>query len=967
MRDVGSETAQLDAQVDPGGAATTYAFRYSAGAVPSAGEPCAEPSCGETPKPRGSLGALFGDRTVTAKLPLAPGTTYQYRVVAFNEHGGATGAEGSFTTLPATSAAGEADGRVWEMVSPPDRGGGDVQAIDEGPNVLIQAATDGDAISYGTDAPVGTAEGSRSYEPTQMLATRGSAGWFSQDIVTPNEYATSLPPATGAGAPPEYEFFSEDLSLALVHPPSEFELGKGSEGISNLAEPPLSPPVTRQEEEKGQERTVYVRADRPVAPAQGAEATLYDEAVTDGRRMEELAAAKSRSVENPGYVALLSDADVLPGAAFGGEKAVSFEAANAGLTAAVLDLNTGIAGAEAGLYEWIAGKLKPVNVPPCESAGCENVKLIPGRLGDGKNKRHAISDDGSRIFWESEETHHLYMRDTDTPPADPEREETIQLDEVQGGSGEGPALAVFQTASADGSRVFFTDEQALTPGSGAAVGKPDLYVCEIVENAEHALECKLSDLTPVQAGERADVQGTVLGANEEGSYVYFVADGVLTEAEGAGLGSCQPGDASNWREAVEEGRLPLGATCNLYAERYEAGRWVTTFVATLSEADAADWESSFAAPYEELEQISARVSPDGRYLAFMSDRPLTSFDGQPYDNDATAAGAGNAPAEEVYEYDADTGRLVCASCNPSGGRPVGVFDPFVESTEHARERLLVDPASSWAGRWLAGSIPGWTGVVPASSNEPYALYQSRYLSNSGRLFFDSPEALVPSATNGKEDVYEYEPVGVPQGAHQCAAASATYGERVGGCVGLISSGTSSEESAFVDASETGGEGPHGEELDEGGGDVFFVTAGKLVPQDTEAGVGLYDAHECTGASPCIVAPATPSPTVCESGEGCRPFAYSPPAATTLASGSPSGQGNMPAKHGVSASSTVKPLTRAQELAKALEACRSKYRHERKKRAACERSAQKRYGPVKKEKAKRAGKSDVHKRRQGAAR
>ena len=57
--------------------------------------------------------------------------------------------------------------------------------------------------------------------------------------------------------------------------------------------------------------------------------------------------------------------------------------------------------------------------------------------------------------------------------------------------------------------------------------------------------------------------------------------------------------------------------------------------------------------------------------------------------------------------------------------------------------------------WLAGSIPGWDNL-----RERPATYQPRYLSDSGRLFFDSPDALVPRDTNGLEDVYEYEPEGV---------------------------------------------------------------------------------------------------------------------------------------------------------------------------------------------------------------
>ena len=33
---------------------------------------------------------------------------------------------------------------------------------------------------------------------------------------------------------------------------------------------------------------------------------------------------------------------------------------------------------------------------------------------------------------------------------------------------------------------------------------------------------------------------------------------------------------------------------------------------------------------------------------------------------------------------------------------------------------------------------------------------SRYISDGGRIFFETREALVPSDTNGQTDVYEYE-------------------------------------------------------------------------------------------------------------------------------------------------------------------------------------------------------------------
>jgi hypothetical protein len=770
--------------------------------------------------------------------------------------------------------------------------------------------------------------------------------------VTPNEHGSSL----GAHIPSEYQFFSEDLSLSLVAPfrPQE-DVAKE---ISSLAEPPLSPPVSSQEEEKGQERTIYVRDDRPITPVAGAETTVYREAEANGRKMEEAAEAKDEKLSNPGYLALLTDANVLPGAAFGGEQSVHFIDANPDLTTSVIELEAGIAGAQKGLYEWSEGRLEPVTVPPCEAEPCADTEPVQDAyLGDDdKNLRHAISNDGSRIFWSGPE--HLYMRATKTPPGDPVGEETIQLDKAHGGG------AVFQAANAEGSRVFFTDTQPLTPESGQA-GTPDLYVCEIVENPEHRLECKLSDLTPKHTTlegeeETADVQGTVLGASEEGTDVYFVANGVLSEVANAESEKAQPGlcgvvTSEEKMEAYPE------ETCNLYADHYNAQekKWEEPkFIAVLSAGDSPDWESSYdASTVAELDNVTSRVSPNGRYLAFMSQRPLTSFDGRRYDNDVTTPAADNAAAEEVYLYDAGSepgsARLVCASCEPSGARPRGVFDP--NGTEAGHEAPLVDRTENWRERWLAGSIPGWTRV--GLTGFPFTLHQSRYLSNYGRLFFNSPERLVPGATNGEEDVYEYEPVGVPRGAHECTSASATYDERMAGCIGLISSGTATGESAFLDASEAGGEGPHSEELEEGGGDVFFVSAAKLVPQEKETTFSLYDAHECTGASPCILAPEEQSSGACETAESCRPFSYSTPSFVSPASGSSSGQGNVLAQQEVLSTKTTKSEPRA-GLARALKVCRSQYKHSRKKRISCEKHQRKLYGAHKTTQAKKKAESST---------
>jgi hypothetical protein len=264
--------------------------------------------------------------------------------------------------------------------------------------------------------------------------------------------------------------------------------------------------------------------------------------------------------------------------------------------------------------------------------------------------------------------------------------------------------------------------------------------------------------------------------------------------------------------------------------------------------------------------MPARVSPDGEWLAFMSQRSLTG-----YDNRDAVSGL---PDQEVYLYSASTGALSCASCDPTGARSVGV--EFKNNGLVARVPV--------ADSWVAGSVPGW--LLAEGEN---AVYQPRYLSNDGRLYFDSSDALVPLDVNGTEDVYQYEPGGVPTGEHACSPSSASgsvvykpahgfevegrKGEEGAGCVGLISSGSSAEESAFLDASETGG-------------DVFFLTAARLAPQDYDTSLDVYDAHECASSSPCVPAPIE-LPPACTTEASCRlsptsqPSIYGLPSSATF--------------------------------------------------------------------------------------
>ena len=461
---------------------------------------------------------------------------------------------------------------------------------------------------------------------------------------------------------------------------------------------------------------------------------------------------------------------------------------------------------EKNLYEWSAGRLQLVNVLP---DGKPTVAALLGR-GEliGPYVVHAVSNDGRWIVWthqnrESSLRPVLYVRDM-------VGKETFQV---------GGKEAVYETMSGDGSRVFYLEDG-------------DLYE---FDTATHSA----TDITihgPGEAG--AGVKDAILGSSEDGRYVYIVATGELTGSQQNGQGA-----------TAQSGGL------NLYMLHDTGSGWDLVYIATLSADDEHDWYASSGSvdPFLNLREVTSHVSTDGRWLTFMSDRSLTG-----YDNRDVLSGEAD---EEVFLYSADTGRLVCASCSPTGERPHGIL--FEENGKGKTSKVLADPEGAWLGHWVAGSMPGWH---PFRNSLP--MYEPRVLHDSGRLFFQSADALVPQDTNDEEDVYEYEPPGVGT----CTEENPSYSATSGGCISLISSGTSAQESIFYDSSESGD-------------DVFFETASKLAWTDIDEAPDVYDARVDGGF------PEPVKPPACE-GDACQGTQTSPidetPSSLTF-----NGLGNMP--------------------------------------------------------------------------
>jgi hypothetical protein len=405
------------------------------------------------------------------------------------------------------------------------------------------------------------------------------------------------------------------------------------------------------------------------------------------------------------------------------------------------------AGAEAGaepdndlnLYEWSAAKgLQVVNVLPGQSSpAAPTIKTSFGALGSKspnencpttgqRTLRHVVSADGKTVFW-------TYAPEVGAPElmARINGEETIQLDAKVGGGkgGEGK----FLTANADGSEAFFTAPGRLNSEAQAA---GQIYRYDTVAR-------KLTDLTPGAVA--PEVQG-VVGASDDGSYLYFVAKGDLTGAQQSPSG-----------EEAAQGKD------NLYS--YHDGEGLR-FIASLSQSDQNDWSS-------QPKTLTARVSPSGHDVAFLANETEQLVG---YDN--TIAGGEHCGYDrvefserhtfresslcvEALIYDADADAITCASCNPSGSRPQG-----------------------------PSSLPVWTNVYEGP----------RYLSGKGsRFFFETLDSLVPGDENGRSDVYEFERAGTGS----CSSTSPSFDPTSGGCHFLISSGKSSDESLLIDASSDG--------------------------------------------------------------------------------------------------------------------------------------------------------------------
>ena len=359
---------------------------------------------------------------------------------------------------------------------------------------------------------------------------------------------------------------------------------------------------------------------------------------------------------------------------------------------------------------------------------------------------------------------------------------------------------------------------------------------------------RLTDIAPDETDENGiEVQG-VLGASTDGSYLYYAANGIPeggvqnspnANGESAGGGTCK-GPYFN-----------ASGVCNLYLWHDDGTpSGTTTFIARLDASgktvgDAVNWIPSSAGftGSELFLQKTARVSSDGRTLLFRSRRSLTSY-----------------PTEginQLYRYHLGDSGMLCVSCNPTGDGP-------------AAEATL-------------------TSIIPPqiSAASPAPVLTHNLSADGNRIFFETNEALVAADTNADEgcppwgatlqlgfikacqDAYEWE----AKGTGSCHSEAQN-----GGCLYLLSTGKSIDASFFLGASESGK-------------DAFIMTSSKLVRQDEDLLLDVYDARVEGGLASQNQAPPVP----CE-GEACKGGTPAAPQSPSAGTQQFSGPGNPKSAH-----------------------------------------------------------------------
>jgi hypothetical protein len=780
-------SAVLNATVDPESLPVlTCTFEYGTSTSYEHSEPCTHPNATE-------LGSGRTPIAVTHQLEgLHENTVYHWRILATNTAGTTTSPDHTF--VYDTSGEGLPDNRAYEMVTPPQKNGA---LIGDAPLGISPAVSeDGSrvlapSIQCFADAQSCTAK--QLLVATLYQFSRTSGGWQAHALAPPaNVLSSSSTENYGengavlfAGPTPPHE--EDDFYARLPGAGSLFDVG------------PLTPPEAGARGPKvAATGLVYGTADMSHVLwsnsrlASGPDWPSIDKSSGTYTTYEYVGRGNAQpllvGVNNEGN--LISLCETEPGAITeeGGATALSADGRTVYFTAVGTDS------------------------PQCAGTASPPVSEVFARVGNGEAGAHTVAISEPSAFA------------TAAPYFGCEAEPCIKDVNVAANFRDG----WFVDASADGSKAFFASTQQLTDGASEDPGHADSALANGCETTTGAGGCNLYEhdsaapagdqLIDLSAGDSSGggprVQG-VVAISPDGSHVYFVAHGVLTTA------------------ANIQGQTARDGAENLYVS--QGGH--TTFIATLPSSDAPQWEYS---------DKSANVTPEGRFLVFLSHGDLTP-------DDTSRSGA-----LQVFRYDAATGELTRSSIGNDGYNDNG-----------NRSSPTPCKGAGFGCSEDAGIVHGYgSHLLGVPRRDPT-------MSNDGaRVFFQSPVGLTPHALDDvqiateetgdpvyAQNVYEWE----ERGMGSCT--------RVTGCVSLISDGRDvSIDNALPNSCPPGHEHPSSVCLlgsDATGSNVFFTTADQLVPADTDTEFDIYDARICEpeNGNPCIQPSPAPSPPCL--GEACH--------------------------------------------------------------------------------------------------
>jgi hypothetical protein len=641
--EVAETSAKLTGFLNPNNSPTTYHFEYGTDTGYGNRIPAeAEESAGSAGKAIKVSAGLSG---------LKGGTAYHFRIVAANASGESQGADREFSTL---NSAGLPDGRGYELVSPADkRPQGSVSSLLAG-QLTFQSSADGNSFLF----PIynglldSTTGGSVSY-----LAARGPGGWESAQVSPPS----LLPvPSPAIRSPAQVEYLAPDLSCGFVESPD-----------------PITADVPAADTENGVYNLFRRNADGSF--------TLITTGVPD----------------NPGVIPTESLGGLFP-------KLPHYTLAGASPDCERVYFRTDyhLLPGSSKLYEWDHGTLRDAGLLP-DGTVPSGFGSMGGRRGESGGliytRLNSVSRDGSRFFFNATSDEGLdsgkqavFVRNDGAPAVDASQSTTAT-----------PSLgARYETASPDGSHVFFAANYGLTAESSSGpsavcldpgASQDEFLVDDNRACALYDYEVDTGELTDISADSNpADPKGAsalgVIAVSEDGSHVYFAARGQLI-----------PGKGDTYAQNLGE------EAANVYL--YDEGG--LSYVTSLGSQDlAAKVDSENPGEFSNLIRFegnwAAQATPDGSRLLFMARANLTGYD--------------SGGAAELYRYSADTGGLTCVSCRPDGLPSVanGKYLPIPKET-HSELR-----------------------------------YPRNISSDGRRVFFIMPDVLAPGAVGGNDNVYEWE-------------------------------------------------------------------------------------------------------------------------------------------------------------------------------------------------------------------